>query len=45
MDRALLYTALTRDQERVVLVGDAALLEEIILQAPASLSRDVALSV
>lgn len=44
MDRALLYTALTRAQMRVVLVGDRALLEETIRQPPPSLSRDVALS-
>jgi exodeoxyribonuclease V alpha subunit len=45
MDRALLYTALTRAQKRVVLVGDRALLNRTVISSPASLARDVALSV
>ncbi len=45
MDRALLYTALTRAQQRVVLVGDRALLESMVTRPPASLMRDVALAV
>ncbi len=44
-DRALLYTALTRAERRVVLVGDLRLLERVVTQPPASLARDVALSV
>ncbi|WP_181378227.1 AAA family ATPase [Teichococcus aestuarii] len=45
MDRALLYTALTRAQQRVVVIGHGELLEKIVTHAPASLMRDVALSV
>lgn len=44
-DRALLYTALTRAESRVILVGDPRLLERTVTQPPASLARDVALSV
>lgn len=44
-DRALLYTALTRAERRVVLVGDLRLLERVVTLPPVSLARDVALSV
>ena len=45
LDRALLYTALTRAERRVILVGDLGLLERTVRVPPASLARDVALSV
>ncbi|WP_339073353.1 AAA family ATPase [Sinorhizobium meliloti] len=40
LDRTMLYTAITRAVETVVLVGDAELLSEIICNPPRSLSRD-----
>ncbi len=43
-DRALLYTALTRAERRVVLIGDLLLLERTVKRPPASLAREVALS-
>jgi len=45
MDRALLYTAVTRAQQRVILVGDGIILEKAIRMPAASLARDVALTV
>jgi exodeoxyribonuclease V alpha subunit len=45
MDRAWLYTAVTRAQQRVILVGDGIILENAIRRPPASLARDVALTV
>lgn len=39
LDRTLLYTAITRAVETVVLVGDAKHLDEIISMAPRSLDR------
>ncbi|WP_019995507.1 ATP-dependent DNA helicase [Aureimonas ureilytica] len=44
-DRALLYTALTRAERRVVLVGDLGHLHRVVTQQPSSLARDVALAV
>lgn len=43
-DRALLYTALTRAERRVVLIGDLQLFERTVREPPASLAREVALS-
>lgn len=43
-DRALLYTALTRAERRVVLIGDLQLFERTVRQPPSSLAREVALS-
>ncbi|WP_245456649.1 ATP-binding domain-containing protein [Rhizobium hidalgonense] len=40
LDRTMLYTAITRGVETVVLVGDIDLINEIVAAAPASLSRD-----
>ncbi|CAN7357967.1 AAA family ATPase [Neorhizobium tomejilense] len=40
LDRTMLYTAITRAVETVVLVGDAELISEIISHPPKSLSRD-----
>lgn len=45
LDRALLYTALTRAERRVVLIGDRRLLERVVTRPSTSLARDVALSV
>jgi len=45
LDRALLYTAVTRARLRVVLVGSRSLLEQTVEQYPTSLARDVALAV
>lgn len=45
MDRALLYTAMTRGIRRVVFVGSRAVFEDAVRRAPASLARDVALTV
>ncbi|MGZ2504797.1 hypothetical protein U8P80_29500 (plasmid) [Rhizobium beringeri] len=39
----MLYTAITRGIETVVLVGDIALINEIVLAAPSSLQRTTAL--
>ena len=44
-DRALLYTAVTRAQRRVVLIGKRSLFEHTILTKPRSLDRDVALNI
>ncbi|WP_348633883.1 MULTISPECIES: ATP-binding domain-containing protein [Rhizobium] len=43
LDRTMLYTAITRGIETVVLVGDIALINEIVLAAPSSLQRTTAL--
>jgi exodeoxyribonuclease V alpha subunit len=43
MDRTLLYTALTRASEQVVLVGDSIALKSAIEQPPASLARSIGL--
>jgi exodeoxyribonuclease V alpha subunit len=43
LDRTMLYTAITRGIETVVLVGDLNLSNEIIEAAPASLQRTTAL--
>lgn len=45
LDRTLLYTALTRAVRRVVLVGSRSAFENAVLSKPASLARNVALSV
>jgi exodeoxyribonuclease V alpha subunit len=45
LDHALLYTAVTRAQRRVVLVGSRTLLQRTISVPPASLVRDVALAI
>jgi exodeoxyribonuclease V alpha subunit len=45
LDRALLYTALTRAKQRAILIGDYALLERTVICPPVSLSRDVALCI
>ncbi len=45
LDRALLYTAMTRARLRVVLVGNRSLLEQTVKEYPTSLARDVALAV
>lgn len=42
LDRSMLYTAITRGIETVVLVGDIALINEIVLAAPASFQRTTA---
>lgn len=39
LDRTMLYTAITRGIETVVLVGDPALIDEVVANAPKSLSR------
>ena len=44
LDRSLLYTAITRAQSQVVLVGDRAALERAIEAAPIHLRRDTALT-
>ncbi|WP_026187694.1 AAA family ATPase [Ensifer sp. BR816] len=43
LDRTMLYTAITRGIETVVLVGDLDLINEIVTSAPKSLSRETAL--
>jgi len=43
LDRTMLYTAITRGVETVVLVGDIDLINEITEAAPASLQRNTAL--
>ena len=43
LDRTMLYTAITRGIETVVLVGDIEFINEVISAAPASLARDTAL--
>lgn len=43
LDRALLYTAITRATNRVVLVGDRNAMESAIAEAPRSFNRDVGL--
>ncbi|MBL6078190.1 AAA family ATPase [Belnapia sp. T18] len=45
MDRVLLYTALTRAQRRLILVGDFGLLERVVSRPPASIARSVGLAV
>ncbi len=45
MDRALLYTAMTRGIRRVVFIGSRAVFEDAVRWAPASLARDVAFTV
>ncbi|NTF31779.1 ATP-binding domain-containing protein [Rhizobium skierniewicense] len=40
LDRTMLYTAITRGIETVVLVSEIDLIKEIIEAAPASLQRD-----
>lgn len=44
LDRTMLYTAITRAVETVVLVGDPDLLNEVISMAPRSLQRNSALN-
>lgn len=44
LDRTMLYTAITRAVETVVLVGDPDLLNEVISMAPRSLERNSALN-
>ncbi|MCG5481593.1 AAA family ATPase [Sinorhizobium alkalisoli] len=44
LDRTMLYTAITRAVETVVLVGDPDLLNEVISMAPKSLQRNSALN-
>lgn len=44
LDRTLLYTALTRATQRVVLVGSRLVFEEAVRRPPVSLARVVALS-
>ncbi|CDM61754.1 MULTISPECIES: ATP-binding domain-containing protein [Rhizobium] len=39
LDRTMLYTAITRGIETVVLVGDIDVINEIVAAAPASLAR------
>jgi exodeoxyribonuclease V alpha subunit len=39
LDRTMLYTAVTRGVETVVLVGDIDLINEIVATAPTSLAR------
>jgi exodeoxyribonuclease V alpha subunit len=43
LDRTMLYTAITRGIETVVLIGDIDLISEIIEAAPASLQRTTAI--
>lgn len=43
LDRAMLYTAVTRATERVVLVGSLEVFEEAAVSAPVSVARDVGL--
>ena len=42
LDRTLLYTAVTRGREQVILVGDRAVFAEAIMAKPASNRREVA---
>lgn len=44
LDRTMLYTAITRAVETVVLVGDPKLLDEVISQSPRSLERNTDLT-
>nr|NLR88273.1 ATP-binding domain-containing protein [Rhizobium sp. P28RR-XV] len=44
LDRTMLYTAITRGIETVVLVGDIDLINEIITASPQSLERSHALN-
>lgn len=41
MDRSMIYTAITRAQEQVILVGDRSALEEAISTTPAAMKRKV----
>ena len=43
LDRTMLYTAITRAIETVVLVGDLDLINEIVASAPKCLSRETTL--
>ncbi|CDZ49802.1 Hypothetical protein NGAL_HAMBI2427_33460 [Neorhizobium galegae bv. orientalis] len=43
LDRTMLYTAITRGVETVVIVGDIDLINEMVATAPASLERSTAL--
>jgi exodeoxyribonuclease V alpha subunit len=43
LDRTLIYTALTRAVETVILIGDLTIIDEIIRQPPRSLSRTTGL--
>lgn len=43
LDRTLLYTAVTRATEQVILVGDKTALEQAITRAPRSLERSIGL--
>ncbi|MCJ9749892.1 ATP-binding domain-containing protein [Neorhizobium sp. BETTINA12A] len=43
LDRTMLYTAITRDVETVVIAGDIDLINEMVAAAPASLERNTAL--
>ncbi len=45
MDRALLYTAMTRGIRRVVFVGSRTVFDDAIRRPPGSLAREVALTV
>lgn len=45
MDRALIYTAVTRAQQRVVLVGNWTMFERTVSRPPPSLARDVSLTI
>ncbi|TCR65769.1 AAA family ATPase [Rhizobium sp. BK376] len=44
LDRTMLYTAITRGIETVVLVGDDDLINEVVLTDPRSLARDQSLN-
>lgn len=44
LDRTLIYTAVTRASEQVVLVGDRDVLNAVIAMAPRNLKRDVTLA-
>lgn len=43
LDRTMLYTAITRGVETVVIVGNTDLINEMVAAAPASLERNTAL--
>lgn len=43
LDRTLLYTAITRASEQVIIIGDAGALHRAIQEAPVSLKRSVGL--
>lgn len=43
LDRTLLYTAITRATEQVILVGDMIALEQAVTRAPKSLERSIGL--